>query len=891
MTIHTLLSSCALSAVLVLSACFKGDVSVYDLSTGNQSAPLAVGTTEPEFSWKIFSAGKENVLQESYRILVASDEKLLKKGKADLWDSGDVKSSQSLYVNYAGQPLSSRKTAYWKVSVSTSAGKAESAVSSFGTGLLDQGDWSAMWIGGDFPEDNLLGNTALPARYLRKEFRLKGKVASARLYISGLGLYEAYVNGERLSPSEVLAPTLSDYKQTVYYNTFDLTSSLSKGKNVLAVVLGNGRFVSMRIPGSPNMAHYGTPRLIAQLEVKYKNGTYETIISDPSWKITADGPIRSNNEFDGEVYDAAKEMPGWTGVKFNDRSWKQAEPVTAPGGKMMPQPNPNIAVQQTLEARTVTKVGDSYIIDMGQNMVGWLSVKAKGMMAGDKITLRFAESLSSDGSLYTDNLRSAKVEDTYIVGADGDVSYHPTFVYHGFRYASVTGLRNEPASVDFTGEVFYDRMPMTGSFECSDPVITEVHRNAMWGIRGNYRGMPTDCPQRDERMGWLGDRTTGCYGESYIFGNHLLYSKWLDDIAEAQKENGSIPDVAPAFWSLYSDNMTWPGAFITVADMLYRRFGDPKPIVKHYPAMKKWLLYMKDNYSKNGIMTKDTYGDWCMPPESQELIHSQDPSRITDGALISTAFYYRLCRMMRDFATIAGHPEDVDYFLTEAARTKTAFNSSFLDKKKGYYGNNTVTANILPLSFGLVPDEMVKSVKNSIIAKTEGDFGGHVSTGVVGIQNLMRGLTDMGAGDLAVKIASNTDYPSWGYMAEHGATTIWELWNGDTADPAMNSGNHVMLLADLVIWDYEYLGGISPAEPGFKKITLRPRFGIGGLTSASCSYDSVYGLISSSWTLEDGTVKWNFEIPANTTAEVWGPDGRMKEYGSGAYTIIGKLKK
>ena len=877
--------------IAVVSGCSKKDVSVYDPSVEMQAEPLAVGTSEPRFSWKLFSEGKENVMQESYRILVGSDPKSLKKGKADLWDSGEVKSSQSVYVPYGGTALQSRKTAYWKVAVTTTAGKAESEVSSFGTGLLSQGDWSASWIGGDSPEDKLLGNTKVPARYLRKEFRLKGKVASARLYISGLGLYEAYVNGERLAPSQVLSPTVSDYRKTVYYNTFDVTTLLSKGKNLIAVALGNGRYVSMRIPGDPNMAHYGSPRLIAQLEVKYKNGTYETIASDPSWKFTSDGPIRSNNEFDGEVYDASMEMPGWNTLKFNDRSWKQAERVSAPGGVLTAQPNPNIEIQERIQAKEITRSGDSYIVDMGQNMVGWLSFKADGMVKGDVITLRFAETLSPDGSIYTDNLRSAEVKDTYTVGADGSVSYHPTFVYHGFRYVEITGLRSEPSEGDFVGEVFYDRMSRTGYFECSDPVINKVHENAFNGIRGNNRGMPTDCPQRDERMGWLGDRTTGCYGESYLLDNHLLYAKWLQDIEETQKESGSLPDVAPAYWSLYSDNMTWPGAFITVSDMLYRRYGDPKPISVHYPAMKKWIQYMKERYCKNGIMTKDTYGDWCMPPESQHLIHSQDPSRITDGALISTAFYYKLCRMMRDFATVSGHPEDVEYFFTEAALTKSAFNAKFLDRKNGWYGNNTVTANILPLAFGIVPDEFIEKVKNNIVQKTEKDFGGHVSTGVIGIQNLMRGLTDMGYGDLAVKIASNTDYPSWGYMAEHGATTIWELWNGDTADPAMNSGNHVMLLGDLLVWEYEYLGGIAPLEAGFSKILLKPRFGLGGLQSASCSYDSVYGRISSEWSVDDGKVTWKFVIPANTTAEVYGPDGKMKEYGSGAYTLTGKIKQ
>ena len=348
-------------------------------------------------------------------------------------------------------------------------------------------------------------------------------------------------------------------------------------------------------------------------------------------------------------------------------------PVYEAFHKLEPQPNPNIAVQDRLTPVSVMKSGDGrYVLDMGQNMVGWLRVKASGIATGDTLTLRFSETLNPDTTLYVANLRTAKQTDHYVSKGVQAFTWHPEFVYHGFRYVEVTGLAEEPKPEDFEGQVFYDKMDVTGTFECSDPVVNQVYKNAFWGIRGNYRGMPTDCPQRDERMGWFGDRNMGCYGESYVFDNHALYSKWLTDIEDTQLENGSLPDVAPPFWKIYSDNMTWSGALISVADMLYRRFGDAEPVKVHYAAMKKWLDYMREKYCVDGIMTKDRYGDWCMPPESPELIHSKDPARITDGAVLSTAFYYYYLRKMEEFAQIAGRQEDIPVFKAQAEESLKA---------------------------------------------------------------------------------------------------------------------------------------------------------------------------------------------------------------------------
>ena len=883
--------------MLVAVACSQGPVMVVEPLTEGQDNPQALHTGTPSFSWKITS-DLQDVRQESYRLLVASSEDKLKDNVGDLWDSGEVLSGVSVFIPYEGKELGSRKKAWWKVIVNTNKGMDESDIAYFGTSILNPQEITAKWIGHDFEDDVLEGKTQLALRHLRKEFELGKKVKEAKLYISGLGLYEAFINGNEVGSDDHLKPVVSDYDKTVYFNTYDVTDFLKKGKNTIGVELGAGRFTGLRhreIPGKRDgtrqFRHYGVPRMIAQLEVTYADDSSEIIVSDESWRITNQGPVRLNNLFDGERYDARMEMDGWDRNGYDDSKWFRAELVEAPAGVLLPQPNPAIRKMEVVKPVELIEKDGHYILDMGQNMVGWLKINIKGQEPGDSLTMRFAEVLQSDTTLQLANMRSAKVTDLYVAKDKKPIVWEPSFTYHGFRYVEIKGLRKKPSLDSFEGHVLYDDMPATSSFECSDEIMNKVHRNAYWGIRSNYHGMPTDCPQRDERLGWTGDRTTGAYGEGYMFNNNLMYAKWLKDLEDEQKENGSLPDIAPAFWRFYYDSITWPGAFVTVADMLYQQFGNSRPIILHYNAMKKWLIYMKETYGDKGIITKDKWGDWCMPPESQELIHSKDPNRITEPGVLSTAFYHYLMGKMIKFAPIAGHPEDIPYFEAEAAESKEAFNREYFNEKEGTYANNTVTANLLGLFYGIVPEGREQDVFKNIVDKTENDCGGHVSTGVIGIQQLMRALTEFGNPELALKIASNDTYPSWGYMVRQGATTIWELWNGNTARPDMNSANHVMLLGDLLIWKYEYLAGIRSLEPGFKKIMLKP-YPIKGLDYVNCSYDSVYGTIVSNWKRDGEKFEWTFTIPANTTATVCIPTAegyQNVEYTSGTYSVSSTL--
>lgn len=843
-------------------------VKLIELQTDHQTAPCGVSNLQPRFSWQ-FSSEKQDVMQTAYEIRVAASEKDLREGTNLLWSSGKVSSDESLFVPYAGQALASGKRYYWKVTVWTNTGgKSESEIQHWSMGLLNDSDWKAQWIGINDPENLRVeeNRTILQARYLRKEFEATSPVRRAVLYVSGVGSSVCYLNGQQVG-NDVFGPLPTWYDASVSYLTYDVTPLLQQGGNALGVALGNGRYLTMREEG---MYGFGLPRLLAQLEIEYENGELLTVITDDTWQATNKGPIVENNEFDGEKYDARLELGEWTKKGYDASVWQQAEQMEAPKGKLVAQLSPSLKVMEEICPVSVKAAeGGKYIVDMGQNMVGLLQVRLKGKK-DQPVTMRFAEVLKPNSNeLYMDNLRSAQVTDIYTPAADGPFIWEPLFVYHGFRFAEISGLDYEPTVADFTGKVVYDEMATIGAFETSDELINKLHANAYWGIRGNYRGMPTDCPQRDERLGWLGDRTTGAYGESFIFNNALMYKKWLVDIEESMNENGSISVVSPRYWTIYNDDVTWPAAYFYVADMLYTQFGDDSSIKTRYLSMKRWVEHMANNHMQDYILAKDTYGDWCMPPESPELIHSEDPSRKTNGPVLSTTVFYSILQLMQKFAIMNNVPGDAREYGELAGKIKNAYNEKYFNKETAQYDNNTVTANLLSLQLGLVPEGYEDKVFANIVEKTEVDCKGHVSAGVLGIQHLMRGLTQHGNLELAYKIVTNETYPSWGYMIRNGATTIWELWNGDTANPAMNSRNHVMLLGDLLIWYYENLAGIKndPSSVAFKKIWMEPAFPE-KLNYVKASYDSPYGTIASYWQRNEDQLTWNITIPANTTATV-----------------------
>jgi alpha-L-rhamnosidase len=608
---------------------------------------------------------------------------------------------------------------------------------------------------------------------------------------------------------------------------------------------------------------------MAQLVVR-DSRSLDRFSTDTTWQVSDRGPVRSSNLYDGECYDARYE---------DSLQWLPAMLLEAPEGILRMQEAPGQTIADSLTAKRIWRNGQtSFIVDMGENMVGWLAVRGKGQ-TGVPVVIRMAERLAADSqTLYTDNLREARATNCYIPRDSMPFRYCPSTVWQGFRYAEITGLTDMPELTDLTGYIVGDAMRCTGGFHCSDSLLNRLFLAAKRGIRGNYHGFPTDCPQRDERLGWLGDRMTGCYGESFIYDNKALYLKWMQDIEDTQTPAGQLSDIAPAYWGIRKhDNVTWTGTYIAVADMLLERYGCEEGVRRHYDSMRRWVEYTVKQGMRDSIMTIDTYGDWCMPPERPELIHSKDPSRRTEAAVLSTTVMYGLLQKMQRFALLMGRDSDRIAFERLAEGMKRAYNRQFLNPVTGGYSNRTVTANVLSFALGLVPEEERQRVMQQIVQTTETDFNSHVSCGVLGIQHLMRTLSRNGRPDLALRIARQTDFPSWGYMLEHGATTIWELWNGDTAAPEMNSGNHVMLLGDLLLWFYEDLAGIRPDQNGFRHLHMQPCFP-DGLDCVDARYESAAGIITSGWQrLPDGSIRWQIGLPEHTGATVVLPDLTTRE--------------
>lgn len=724
---------------------------------------------------------------------------------------------------------------------------------------------------------------ALPARMLRREFDVAEPVLRATAYVSGLGLSELYINGAKIG-DDVLAPNLTDYNKRVQYVVYDVTRDIANGKNAVGLMLGNGRFWAPRAKVPFPTGDYGAPRGLVQLEIEYRSGKTLRIATDTQWKLTSDGPVRANNEYDGEEFDATAELTGWSKAGFDDSKWRAAEAMEAPKGKLVAQTAEPLRVTETIKPVKITELRPGvYIYDMGQNMVGWCRLHVTGPK-NTVVRLRHAETLKDNGELYTDNLRSARATDFYTLRGGAEETWEPRFTYHGFRFVEVHGFPGKPTLASIEGRVVHDSMTQIASFESSDKMLNQIHHNVFWGVRGNYRSIPTDCPQRDERHGWLGDRSVVSRSESYLFDVAAFYNKWERDLVDSQKDTGAIPDVSPNYWAMYNDDITWPSTFVQVPGMLYDQYADVRAIEENYPHLKKWMEH-EGQYLQDGLLPKDTYGDWCVPPEDPKLIHSQDPARKTDGTLLSTAYFYWMNRQMAKFAQLVGKEDDATAFNRLADQIKVAFNKKYFNASTGVYANGTQTANILPLAFDMVAPENKKTVFNGLIEKIEKESKGHVGTGLVGAQWLMRTLSENGRTDVALQIATQPTYPGWGYMVSKGATTVWELWNGDTADPAMNSANHVMQIGDLGLWMYENLAGIrpDPQKPAFQHFTIRPYTGK-ELTFVTASHESPYGLIRSHWQKENGKLRLDIVVPANTTATVHVPaaDASQVMEGNGA---------
>ena len=668
-------TACPVLLALLVAASPGRAATVGDLRCEYLVNPQGIDSLQPRLGW-VLASEERGTVQAAYQVLVASSAKALAEGKGDLWDSGRVASAESIDVAYQGRDLGSLEDCFWRVKVWDNHGNdADSAPARWSMGLIGPAAWTGRWIGYDFgPGPTKDDSRLLPARWLRKEFTVSKPVARATVCYSGLGWSELYLNGRRIG-DEVLSPALSDYTKRVYYVTHSVDDALRSGPNALGVVLGNGRFYAPRL-ASHSTVTFGYPKLLLQLHIEYQDGTSQEVVSDESWRLSTDGPILTNNEYDGEQYDARKEWTGWSEPGFNDTGWSAAHLVDPPGGVMAaPMINP-IRVTGDVKPISISQPKPGvFVFDLGQNFAGWCRLTVKGP-AGQQVRLRHAERLREDGMLYVDNLRSAKVTDSYTLKGTGVEVYEPRFTLHGFRYVEVTGFPGTPDAGAILGRVVNDDLETAGTFTCSNPLLDRIYKNVVWGVRGNYRSIPTDCPQRDERQGWLGDRAEESRGEAYIFRNNAFLAKWVLDMADAQRADGVIPDVCPGYWPFFNDSVTWPGAFAIIPGTLLDLDANTRELARIYPALSKWLRHQM-SLVHDGLSKQDTYADWCEPPESPELIHSKDPARKTAGPLLATTYLYHCLELGARYARVLGRPSDAADYHAEALLLRDGLNERF----------------------------------------------------------------------------------------------------------------------------------------------------------------------------------------------------------------------
>lgn len=831
---------------------------VKELVCEYQVNPLGIDVQKPRLSWKIVSP-ETNAMQSAYEIKVTDK---TPSGKV-LWTSGKVNSDQSVNVAYDGPALKSMQRVYWQVRIYDAKGKATawSAPAWWEMGLLEAESWKASWIN-LASEPDVKGSK--PSQYLRKEFNSAKKVQSARVYVTSLGLYQLFLNGKKVS-TDLFTPGWTSYNKRIQYQTYDVTSMI-QAKNAMGAILGDGWYRG-NIGWQDQRNYYGSKlALLAQLVINYTDGTSEFIVSDNSWKAST-GPIVFSDIYNGETYDARKEMAGWHSVGFNDSQWEKAgvlehtkNTLIAPQGAVVK------AIQEIKPVKLITTPKGETVLDMGQNMVGWVRLKVQGKK-GDQVTIKFAEVLDKAGNFYTDNLRSAKCTDVYILKGEGEEVFEPHFTFHGFRFVKLEGISGQLSLDQVTGVVIHSDMTPTGSFTCSEPLINQLQHNIQWGQKGNFLDVPTDCPQRDERLGWTGDIQVFGMTAAYNFNVAPFFTKWLGDVAADQLPNGVLPHVIPDVLKGGGGSTAWADASIIVPWTTYLVYGDKRILEVQYKSMKAWVDYMKNRAGDDLLWTGDAhFGDWL----AFATTRSDYPGATTEKDLIATAYYSYSSELLGKIAAIIGKTEDAKNYTNLSGNIKKAFVNAFVTPS-GRMVSHTQTAYSLALAFNLLPEDLVP--KAAAFLAEDVKKMGHLTTGFVGTPLLCKTLSAHGYEDLAFMLLNRQKYPSWLYPVTQGATTIWERWDGQKPDGTfqdvgMNSFNHYAYGA-IGEWLYHYVAGIEidHASPGYKHFLLAPHPG-GGLTNATAEFESLYGKIKSGWKLDGKQMVYEVTVPANTTATV-----------------------
>ena len=848
--------------------------------------PLGYGERDPQFSWKL-PATDHGLTQSAFQIICASNKSLLATNP-DLWDSGWVDSSQSVFIDYTGKKLKSREQLYWKVRYKDLDNQPSewSQPNWLEMALLEDNDWQARWI--YLPEDNPAESSPTP--HFRKTFTLEKKPLSrARAYITARGIFELQVNGKRVG-SDYFQPEWTDYSKRSLFVTYDITNMLNKGENVIGAMVGEMWYTGVFGYSTQKNKYGEIPQLLLQLEIIYADGSSQTVVTDSTWRGTR-GPITYSNIYHGERYDARRELGAWSEPGFNDSSWETiASNDWDTSVVVSPRPHQPVRIIDEMRPVSMSQQNEnSYIFDLGQNITGWARIQVPSK-ADCVYTLRFAEMLKNDGTLYTESYRAAESTDTYTCAKDGTIVWEPRFTFHGFRYIELSGFPkgSEPDLSWITGIVLHNDMPMTGKFTSSNQRLNQLQNNIRWGQKGNFLAVPNDCPQRDERKGWTGDAQVFCSTANFNFNTLAFYSKWCQDLRDSQYPTGAIPYYAPNFPNRPQKvSSGWGDACVIVPWKVYQSFGYKRILEDNYSMMQEWIrFYQESPDTKNLIHRGFSFGDWLQPYSKMEDFRHGE----TDTALIGTAYFAHCADLISRSAEVLGKMKDAAKYRQLFEAIRTTFATQFFNSNGHLTTNhNTQTGYLLALAFDLLEIEQRPMAVEHLVQLILKEADGHLRTGFLGTPLIEPVLSRFGYRDLAYDILFDTSYPGWFYSIEQGATTIWERWNSYSksdgfGDPKMNSFNHYAYGA-IGEWIYQEIGGITPLNPGYRKVRIEIPHNI-PLHSSSVTLETPQGRLSCQWEKKDNAIEVKLLVPPNTEAIYVYNDENSKIFGPGIHQWI-----
>jgi alpha-L-rhamnosidase len=867
--------------LIALFLCFTLSVqaqqlTINDLRCEYRENPINISEKEPRFSWKI-QTDKRNVRQTAYALRVATAADFSKKSM--VWTSDKIASDASVLQPFKGN-LTSRTRYFWQVKIWTTDGNVSdwSPIATFETGFLTNAEWQADWI-------ELANDTTRysPTISVRKTAFLKKKIQEARAFVTAHGLYELYINGKKVG-NDVFTPGWTSYEKRLQYQVYDVTSLLAQGQNAVGAMLGDGWYRGT-VGWATQWGYYGKKRgLLCQIHIKYADGSEELIKTDTTWRANPDGEIRMNDMiYGGETYDATKIQKGWNEPNFNDKNWLPVQKGSYTMDNLVASvSNPVRKIEELTPKRIFRTPKGVLVADFGQNMVGWVRLKINGER-GTTVTMKHAEVLDKSGEMYLANMRYAKVTATYTLKGGGEAEiYEPRFAYFGFRYVSIEGLSEGTTLTadNLMGIVVHSDIKPTGDFTCSNPLVNQLQRNIQWGQKGNFVDIPTDCPQRDERMGWTGDAQVFCKTAAFNADVATFFTKWLADLSADQRANGEvpyeIPDVLNPRNSLtVNTSAGWDDATTIVPWTMYQIYDDVKILEKQYPSMKAWVDHI---YKKTGdeLIWRDgsRFGDWLSYVPHPD--RASEPDGHTTRDFIATAFFAHSVKLTAQTADILGKTADATFYYALFEKIKIAFNTEFVTPT-GRTASDSQTSYVLALAFDLLPENLQQKAVN-LLVKDIKSRKNHLSTGFLGTPHLCKVLSDFGRADVAYDLLFQETYPSWLYPIKLGATTIWERWDGIKVDSSfqdvgMNSFNHYANGA-IGDWLYRVVAGIEMGKIGYKHILIQPE-PTPRLTFAKAHFESIYGRIESNWERKDNKMRLNVRIPPNTMATIRLPNAKI----------------